>query len=80
MQINIIANLGACRNAGAFIMQRIRKEETPMAGRKPKPTAMKKLKGNPGEKNRIRKSQLQRRECLNVRHGFYLRLRKSRSD
>lgn len=31
-------------------MQKIRKEGTPMAGRKPKPTAVKKLEGNPGKR------------------------------
>ena len=31
-------------------MQKIRKEGIPMAGRKPKPTAVKKLEGNPGKR------------------------------
>lgn len=35
---------------GPFLMQKIRKEGIPVAGRKPKPTALKKLEGNPGKK------------------------------
>ena len=35
---------------GPFIMQKKRKEGIPMAGRKPKPTAVKKLEGNPGKR------------------------------
>lgn len=31
-------------------MQKFRKEGIPMAGRKPKPTAIKKLEGNPGKR------------------------------
>ena len=34
---------------GPFLMQKIRKEGMPVAGRKPKPTAVKKLEGNPGK-------------------------------
>lgn len=35
---------------GPFLMQKIRKEGIPVAGRKPKPTALKKLEGNPGKR------------------------------
>ena len=35
---------------GPFIMKKMRKEGIPMAGRKPKPTAMKKLEGNLGKR------------------------------
>ena len=35
---------------GPFIMQKMRKEGIPMAGRKPKPTAIKELEGNPGKR------------------------------
>ena len=35
---------------GPFLMQKIRKEGIPVAGRKPKPTAVKKLEGNPGKR------------------------------
>ena len=36
--------------AGYLTMQKFRKEGIPMAGRKPKPTAVKKLEGNPGKR------------------------------
>lgn len=39
----------------SFIMQKFRKEGIPMAGRKPKPTAIKKLEGNPGKRKLNRK-------------------------
>ena len=35
---------------GPFIMQKKGKDGIPMAGRKPKPAAMKKLEGNPGKR------------------------------
>jgi len=38
-----------------FIMQKLRKEGIPMAGRKPKPTAIKQLEGNPGKRKLNRK-------------------------
>ena len=41
-----------CRNNGVDNRKywNLRKEVIPMAGRKPKPTAMKKLEGNPGKR------------------------------
>ena len=33
-----------------FLCKKVRKEGIPMAGRKPKPTAVKKLEGNPGKR------------------------------
>ena len=38
---------GSCEEHGPFVL---RKGGIPMAGRKPKPTALKKLEGNPGKR------------------------------
>ena len=41
----------AYRNVGAFIKQIAKEGGIPMAVRKPKSTALKKLEGNPGKEN-----------------------------
>jgi hypothetical protein len=42
--------MGSCRNTWFFSYTKIEEGEILMAGRKPKPTAVKKLEGNPGKR------------------------------
>lgn len=42
--------MGSCRDTWSFYYAKKEEGGIPMAGRKPKPTAVKKLEGNPGKR------------------------------
>ena len=50
-----------------------------MAGRKPKPTAVKKLEGNPGKRKLNTKNRFRVRECPTALHGYCRKRRQNGS-